>query len=219
MPLSLAGYTDLQATALDFMERTGVTADVAAAPVWIQLAEAKLNRELGAVETDQALTGTINSRRIDISAYSFVEVIALFVVDPTSGDEVEVKKRGDGTFPYLATAGQPKLWAVDGTNIDFDVPCDAAYTFRMRYRQRFALATTSPNWLLTNHPDLYLAATLMWGAGYHEDWPNGTTWGALLDEGIVSVRGIIANANRGELGVDPMLVRVGQRPIYTGSAP
>jgi hypothetical protein len=209
--MALANYSDLQATALRWMERTGV--DDAEAPDWIALAEARLNRELGAVETDATITGTVSSRRIDISSLSMVQPIALYLAE-VGEDEVFITPKADGTFPYLDDSGRPSIWAVDGTNIDFDCPLDAAYPFRLRYREKFNLATASTNWLLTNHPDVYLAATLMWGAGYNEDWPSAPVWKSILDEAIPSIKNTIAQSKRSVSTVDAGLAMVGRSWRY-----
>jgi hypothetical protein len=209
--MALANYSDLQATALRWMERTGV--DDAEAPDWIALAEARLNRELGAVETDATITGTVSSRRIDISSLSMVQPIALYLAE-VGEDEVFITPKADGTFPYLDDSGRPSIWAVDGTNIDFDCPLDAAYPFRLRYREKFNLATAATNWLLTNHPDVYLAATLMWGAGYNEDWPNAPVWKSILDEAIPSIKNTIAQSKRSVSTVDAGLAMVGRSWRY-----
>ena len=211
--MALANYTDLQATALDWMERAGSTRDVAACPDWIALGESRLNRELGAVETDATITGTIDSRSIDISSLSMVQPIALYLAE-TGNDEVFITPKADGTFPYLVDSGRPSLWAVDGTNIDFDCPLSDAYPFRLRYRQKFNLATSPTNWLLTNHPDVYLAATLMWGAGYSESWSNGSAWKTILEEAIPSIKNTIAQSKRAVATVDPALPRIGRGRRY-----
>ena len=204
--MAIATYSDLKTKVASWGRRAGNSTFVAEVPDIITLAEARLNRELPAVETDQALTGTLDSRRISISAYSVVEPIALFLAE-TGLDEREVKFKADGTFPYLATSGRPKFVARDGDYLDFDCPLDSAYPFRFRYRQKFNLSDAAPtNWLLTNHPDVYLAACLMWGAGYREDWPNGAAFKSILDEGIPSVRNIIAQSKRGVLSVDKGLL-------------
>lgn len=208
--MALSNYTDLQASALDWMERAGVARDVAACPDWITLAEARLNRELGAVETDTTITGTVGSRTIDISSIAMVQPIALFLAQ-VGRDEVLLTPKADGTFPYLTSSGVPKYWAIDGQAVDFDRPLDQAYPFRIRYRERFNLAQSSTNWLLTSNPDLYLAAVLMWGAGYNEDWSNGTVWKTILDEGIPSVKNLIAQNKRAVATVDPALARIGRR--------
>lgn len=201
----IASYATLQSEALAFMDRAGQAAQVSAAPTWVQMAEARLNRELGALETDTTLTGTLDSRTISISSLSIVEPVALFLAE-TDRDEVEIDQQADGSFPYLDVSGKPAKWAIDGTNIDFDRPLDSAYPFRFRYRQKLALATTDPNWLLTEHPDVYLAATLMWGAGYNEDWPNGQVWKMGLDEGLESVRKVLQQRRRGMLRVDEAII-------------
>ena len=200
--MSISTYSDLKTKVASWGRRAGNSTFVAEVPDIITLAEARLNRELPAVETDSTLTGTVSSRRIDISAVSMVEPIALFLAE-TGLDERQVFFKADGTFPYLVTEGRPKFVAVDGTYLDFDCPLDSAYPFRLRSRNRFSLSDANPtNWLLTNHPDVYLAASLMWGAGYREDWPNGAAFKSILDEGIPSVRNIIAQGKRGVLTVD-----------------
>ncbi len=204
--MAIANYSDLKTKVASWGRRAGNATFVAEVPDIITLAEGRLNRELPAVETDTTLTGVLNNRRIDISAVSMVEPIALFIA-AIGMDEREVRFKADGTFPYLTTSGRPSFAAIDGTNIDFDRPLDAAYPFRFRYRQKFNLSdSATTNWLLTNHPDIYLAACLMWGAGYREDWPNGAAFKSILDEGIPSVRNIIAQSKRGVLSVDKGLL-------------
>lgn len=208
MPLS--NYAELQASALDWMTRAGQTGQVAD---WITLAEARLNRELGAVETDATIVGVPGARSINVSSLAMVQPIALFLA-VVGNDEFLLTPKADGTFPYLTSPGTPRVWAVDGTNIDFDRPVDQAYPFRLRYRQRFALATSSTNWLLTNHPDVYLAATIMWGAGYNEDWNGGSVWKGILDQAIPSVRKTIAQNKRAIASVDRALVGIGRSYRY-----
>lgn len=200
--MAIANYTDLKTAVANWMARSDVSGE---AGDFIMLAEARLNRELPAVETDVTLTGTIDSRRIDISAQNCVEPIALFLAE-TGSDEVEIQQQSDGAFPYLTASGRPSIWSVDGANIDFDRPLDAAYPFRFRLRQKFALSDGSPtNWLLTNHPDLYLAATLIWGGVFIQNFAYAAPFSAALEDGIPSVRNIIAQSKRGTLRVDPAL--------------
>jgi hypothetical protein len=216
--MALANYTDLQATALTWMTRSGFTGDVTAAPDWVTLAEARLNRELEPLETDASLTGAVSSNTLDISAISpaMVEPVALFIAPVGTGDEVMLQPQAADTLALLSTNFVPRQWAINSpTQIILDTPCDQAYRFRFRYVSRFALASTTTNWLLTNHPDIYLAAVLMWGAGYNEEFQNGQVWKALLDEGVQSVRSTINQQHRGTLRVDPMLSRIGRRWYYT----
>jgi hypothetical protein len=90
--------------------------------------------------------------------------------------------------------------------IDFDCPLDQAYSFRFRFRQRYALSdSATTNWLLTNHPDVYLNAVLLWGGVYTSDGERAVAQKVLLDEAIEEVRNVIAEQSRAVLTVDPGL--------------
>lgn len=205
--MAIANYSDLQAFIQNMMARSDLSGNVAD---FITLAEARLNREIPAVETDVTLTGTEGSRRIDVSAYSVVSPLALFIND--NGKEREVTQHTDGTFPYTDTEGSPVRWAMDGSNIDFDCPLSEAFTFRFRIRQRYALSdSATTNWLLTNHPDIYLAASLIWGGGYTKDFEYAGIFNSSLLSGIESVKTIIGEQNRAVLTVDNALKAVGYR--------
>lgn len=202
--MSITNYTELQAAITTWMTRGDISGQAADC---IALAEAGLNRELSPVETDATLTGVLDSRSIDISALAMVEPIALFLAD-TGYDEVQLTMKEDGTFAYRSTSSYPRFWAIDGTNIDFDCPLDQAYPFRFRYRQRFTLSDAAPtNWLLTNHPDLYLAASIVWGGIFIQDNDASARWVSILNSALPSVRNIIAQSKRGTLTVDTALQR------------
>lgn len=201
--MALANYSDLKSSIATWMARSdmsGTAADV------VTLAEGRLNRELEAVETTVTLTGVANSRTIDVSAYSIIEPISLWVTPGSGQDEDEVEFKAPGTFAYLDSAGQPGMVALNGTNLKFDRPCDQAYSFRFHYRGRFALSdSATTNDLLTNHPDVYLAACLVWGNVYIMDAAKAAGFKALLDEFIRETKSHLAQRKRGTLTVDPAL--------------
>lgn len=206
--MAITNYTELKAALPNWMTRGDLASQSAEC---ISLAEASLNRELNPVEVDTTLTGIVSSRSIDITALNCVDPIGLFLAS-AGVKEIEVTRKQDGTFPYRSTNGYPRYWAIDGTNIDFDCPLDQAYPFRFRFRQRFALSDAAPtNWLLTNHPDVYLASVIVWGSVFIQDAPSIQTWVSILNSALPSVRSIIAQSNRAIATVDPALMR---RPLY-----
>ena len=216
--MALDTYDNLQTAVLDWMVRSELTGQV---EDWITLAEARLNRELQAVTDDNTLTGTSGSREISTSAISVVEPIGLWLVDSDTGDERLVTKR-DG-FAYLDESDEPSFWEFDddasAPKIKFDVKLDAAYSFRFRSRNRFALSdAATTNWLLTNHPDIYLTATIMWGGGYTKGYEEAAVFKGILEEGIPEVRNIIAQGKRAVLTVDPAIVAVNRLPFYDGAS-
>ena len=202
--MAITTYSELQTAITDYMARSDLTGNV---EDFIALAEARLNRLLKMVETDTTLTGTAASRRIDISSLSLIQPIALFAV--SNGDEVEISRKPDGSFAYDDTAGLPSFYGLDGTNIDFDRPLDQAYTFRFRYQGRFALSDAAPtNKLLTENPDVYLSASIVWGSIYIKDASQAAGFKSILDEFVTETKNILSQAKRGTLTVDPALVRV-----------
>lgn len=208
-------YSELQSEALAWMRRAGQSAK---APLWIQLAEAKLNRKIDYMEVESTLDCEVSSREVDISALSVKEPVALFLTE-NNGNELELTPKAKGTFPFADTDAKPRYWSTDDDDIIFDCPADETYSLRFVYRQTLALSDAAPtNWLLTDHPDVYLAATLMWGAGYNEAWEHGTVWKSLLDEAIPEIKSQITARKRAVLTVDPTLQMIGRRRyLYTQS--
>lgn len=197
-------YTWLLAAVSDWMARSDLTGKAAD---FIRLGELGLNRELRGADVDLIVTGTVGQDYIDISSILPVTATALFR-QVAAGTEVEVLPRQDGTFEYIDSQGCPQIWAIDQLAIQFDRPLDQAYTFRFCYRERFQLSDDFPaNWLLRDHADLYLAASIVWGSLYIQDPTKLGTWPQVLDRGIASVKRILSKSRRGLLTVDPALTR------------
>jgi len=196
--MAITTYDELKAAVLDWMARSDVTATTGD---FVSLAEARLNRELGPITTDATLTGIPGSRRIDISSLSIVQPIALHVV--VYGNEESVNLRPDGSFPYLEDIAQPSYAAFEGTNIDFNTILDLPYSFRLTYQARLALSDAVPtNWLLEQHPDLYLAACITWGGLYIKSDAEAAKWRVLADDCLASVKNIESKKRRGILGTE-----------------
>lgn len=152
--MAIGTYSELQTAIANWSDRADLTARI---PEYITLAESRLNRELRlrVMESDQPLTGVVDSRNIALPS-GFIEPLALWL----EGANGRVGLRFvPAEITSFTASGQPKYWTVNGTNISFERPCDAAYSFTLRMLQSFALSDSSPtNWLLTNHPDAYLLA-------------------------------------------------------------
>ena len=201
--MAISTYAELQAAITYWMDRSDLSGN---AEDFITLAEARLNRLIDAVETNASLTGTVDSRNVDVSALSIIEPIAIYVTDGVSGDELEVEIVAPGTYAFDDTSDRPGYVALDGDNLVFDRPLDQAYAIRFRYRGRFALSDAAPtNGLLTNHPDVYLAASIMWGGVYIADANKVQGFKILLDEFISETRNHLSQAKRSVLKPDRAL--------------
>ncbi|MBY3073401.1 hypothetical protein HFO71_24100 [Rhizobium laguerreae] len=205
MPFS--NYSELQSSITDWMARndlTGVAAD------FITLGEAGLNRELKQVGTTAALTGVSGQNYIDISALSIIEPRALFIED--SDAEYEMTKMELGTYTQHEFSGRPSIWSIEGSRIVFDRELDQAYPFRFVYTGRFALSDAAPtNEFLTENPDLYMAASIVWGSVYVKSAPDISMWSQMLAAFLASVKHTEARKARGDMVVDPALLVIGRR--------
>lgn len=180
--MAISTYSELQTAVSNWMVRSDLAGSAAE---FITLAESRLTRKLPLREmwTTAPLTGAVDARTIALPT-DYVE--AAFLKLTTDGGRADpITPYTVDTLPYTQTSGSPCGWAVDGATIALDRPCDQAHTFDFRYRQRFSLSDGSPtNWLLTNHPDVYLAAVLMWGGAFVKNINEAVQWKGLLDEAI-----------------------------------
>lgn len=198
-------FADLKSTIANFMARNDLTADI---PSMVRLCEYRLNRELVGLEIDTILDDAeIGDSTIDVSDLAIIEAISLHIVQ-TEGADTPITKGRD--FPRDTTSGRPLQWEyIDGYNayIQFDRPIDQAYDFRLRHTQRFQLVEDgATNWLLTNHEDVYLAAALVWGGGFTQDFPLAAVYKSVLDEGIRSIRSTVARRKLSVASVDRALL-------------
>jgi hypothetical protein len=203
--MSIGTYAELQAAITDFMARSDVSGNAAN---FIALGEARLNRLLGVVGTTAALTGVVGSDEIDISALSVHEPQNLYVTYGTS--ELCLTPRALGTYSTTTIQGCPSIWAIEAQKIKLDRPLETANTFRFVYLGRFALSDAAPtNEFLTNHPDLYLAASIVWGCTYTKDGAI-SMWKSMLDEFVAEVSAENSRKKRSVLTTDPALSLIGR---------
>ena len=201
--MAISTFSELKTAISTWMDRSDLSGSAAD---FITLAEARLNREIELIETDVTLTGTANSRNVSVSSLSIIEPLSVFLADTAGGDEVEISIRTPGTFPRDDTAGFPGYVALNGNNLAFDRPLDAAYSIRFRYQGRFALSDAAPtNDLLTYHPDVYLAASIVWGGVYIADAGKVQGFRTLLDEAMFEVKQSLSQRKRGVSVPDPAL--------------
>jgi hypothetical protein len=179
--MSIATYAELQAAAANWLVRTDLTARI---PEFITLAEARLNRVLRArlAEVEGVLTATVGARTIPLPA-DFAEPLAFWIVRETRRREMRLVE--PSLMDTSTSPGEPRAWAVDGSNVAFDRPCDQAYGFVLRMLAKFALSDGTPtNALLADYPDAYLFATLCEAAPFLRDAELISTYEARLQRAL-----------------------------------
>lgn len=163
--MAITTYSELQTAIANWVHRSNLTSRI---PEFIALAEARLNRDLRlrTMESNESISTSIGSRTVALPT-GFLEPLALFIERSTGRDALTFRP---SRMETTAASGEPEFWTVDGTNIAFERPANAVYSLTFKMLKAFALSdSVTTNWLLTNYPDLYLAATLVEAFGYGQD--------------------------------------------------
>ena len=177
--MALANYTDLIASLPNWTKR----ADLASLyPDFVTLAEARIGRDVRvqAQIVTATLTTTSGTRGVTLPT-DFLEAQSVTVssVSPVATLAAVVPEYLNRRYPDDYQAGQPVLYSISGTSLLLGPTPDAAYDIALTYYARFdGLEANSTNWLMTNHPGVYLSAVMaeasiytmedsgMWNAKY-----------------------------------------------------
>jgi hypothetical protein len=101
-------------------------------------------------------------------------------------------------LPITTATNIPQYWAIDGNNIAFDCPANAAYSYAFRYVKDYALSVSAPtNDILTAHPDLYLFGALHEAAIYTFDNEKAGLWNQKYQAALESANSAESMAFKG----------------------
>jgi hypothetical protein len=214
----ITSYVTLQTAIGDYLKRDQDTQLTAAFPGFIQLFEAKMNRELFVRQMEQRSTTTIDIGTTEPEMISlpdnFQSMRRVRLSSVTGKPSLEFRsgtQMDEFRFTNSNTPGQPRYFTIFGTEMELAPTPDANHTIEMIYRQNIPpLSSNATNWLLTLAPDLYLYGALLESAPYIKEDERIQVWGlgfkTALDE--LNLLGLTSTFNSG-----PMTVRTsGQTP-------
>lgn len=157
--MALASYTDLQAAVASWLHRDDLTANV---PDFIALAESRIARDLRLHRqiTSGDLTVVAGTQTIALPS-GWLEFRSLRLVAPDTSLEYLSGPQFVARYP-AADTGSPAHYTIEGGNLRLGPTPDAGGTVAATYFARVpALSdSASTNWLLTEHPGLYLFGAL-----------------------------------------------------------
>jgi len=158
--VSLANYTDLQNALVGFSKRSDLTSQL---PDFIALAESRIARDLRLRKQIVTTTlSTVAGTQYVTAPSDFLEAENFTVnTSPPRPMSVVTPELLDVKYPAGTLTGVPAVYCLVGDQIRFGPTPDAVYSISLDYYQRIpALASAPTNWLLTNHPSLYLSAAM-----------------------------------------------------------
>jgi hypothetical protein len=174
----ITDYASLQTELQSWLwNRTDVVARI---PVFVQLCEAQMNRRLQARLSVVRVAVTIADETLALPD-DFAGAISIlsgsnppFELDFVTPDGLSLRANGAGA----AQSGNPDTYTVEGQNLRFYPRPDTPMPAMLTYRQRIpALSNSNPsNWILANHPDVYLYGALMQSAPWLRDDQRVAMW-------------------------------------------
>ena len=198
--MAIASYADLQASIANFLARDDLTAQI---PDFIQLAEARINRELETREQE---------KRVQAALVAGDEYIAL----PTDLREVREVKLNTSPLTVLSYAsptgldtqyssngqGKPQGYSIVGKEMKVRPVPDSGYTMEIVYIGDVdALSAVSTPTLFTRSPDLYLYGALTEAYVYLLDEQRAAQYDEKFTRAINEVR---MDEERSHYGTGPL---------------
>ena len=194
-PEIISNYTELQDAIENWMNRSDISDEGVSAMV-IDLAEARLNRltidhpkrlkrnDSFVVDSqyEDAPTDLWTVKRFQLNT-SPVQLLESLTVE-----EIAEKRM------YLTASSRPIYYArvagTDGTEqFEFLPTPGGSYTGLLVYIQAIpALASNATNWLLDDHPDVYLQASILEAHIWAQDWEQADRWEARLTRSLQTLR-------------------------------
>ena len=183
--MALATYSDLLASIAAWLNRTDLTAVI---PDFVTMAEANISRDLRLRKqiTTSTLTTIANTRGVALpSDWLSFENVSLLTTPERQITYAPVEHL-DVVYPNNGRVDTPSLYTIEGDSVLFGPTPDAAYTVSSLSFARFAaLSTALTNWLLTNHPTVYLYSCLTVGYTYLKDFESAKQFDARY-QGVVA---------------------------------
>jgi hypothetical protein len=176
-------YSELKSSIADFLNRQDLTSVI---PTFIQLCEADLNRTVRHKSMLTRATATLDTHFTALPA-DFLEAKNIQLnTEPVTSLQYVTMEHADLLRQKYTTTGVPKYYALVGDTIEV-VPLPAEdYTIELTYYKKIPSLSDSStsNWLLSSHPDVYLYGSLMQAAPYLKDDERIAVWGPLYRQFI-----------------------------------
>jgi hypothetical protein len=173
MAYPIANYSDLTQALEDYLDRPALASFI---PQFVANFEALVNRKVRHRKMVASTTLTTSSGSTTLPT-DFIAVVDLFWSGSPPKAMVEWD---DATFEnqygQLST-GLPSGYLIRGNNILIAPVDDTASRYTLIYYQKIpTLVTGSTNWLLTDHPDIYLTGCLAAAEEFQANPDEGGYW-------------------------------------------
>ena len=157
-------------------------------PQFITMAEDRFNRNLRVPQMEDESTSTVEAITVTLPT-DFQELIAVYI----GPDQAVIEQIGVAALRrcWLTTdTGEPQAFALQSAReMMFGPTPDQEYDVVINYYAKIPALTeaTPENWLLDEHPDLYLAGALAAAFAYMVDAERGRYWDAQTQQKLAEI--------------------------------
>lgn len=175
-------YSDLVAAIGRWLNRADVEPSI---PDFIAMAEAQINRRLtgaGVTSARQRATAIVDSEYAAMPA-DFARPVSVRLSTGARVETISLESLETLKSAWPDETGAPRYMSLVGgeTPLRFWPTPDAAYTVELTYQARLEPlgADEATNWVLSDHPDVYLYGALAQSAPFLGEDARLATWSAL----------------------------------------
>ena len=187
--MAITTYAELQTATANWLDRSDLTARI---PEFIELAEANFNRvirqpDMITKNDSFSIAGrytTLPADTLEIVriVLDLTPVVVLEYVTPEEISERRTYLTGTGKPIYFTTIGG------SANQLEVLRSPDDTYTASIIYYTRIPALADGTNWLLTNHPDIYLFGALVEAEPYLKNDERMPMWTSRLDKALSDLR-------------------------------
>ena len=187
--MAITTYAELQTATANWLDRSDLTDRI---PEFIELAEANFNRvirqpDMITKNDSFSIAGrytTLPTDTLEIVriVLDLTPVIVLEYMTPEELSERRITLTGTGKPYYFTTIGG------SANQLEVLRSPDDTYTASIIYYTRIPALADGTNWLLTNHPDIYLFGALVEAEPYLKNDERMPMWTSRLDKALNDLR-------------------------------
>lgn len=185
--MALTTYAELKASIADWLVRDDLTTVV---DDFVDMAEADMNRHLKHWRMEGRVTLSVSGQYTDLPT-DFVAFRKVTLSD-TVPRRMELMSRATMQEEREAasdTTGAPEYYALTDGDLEVFPSPDDTYSVDLAYVEKVPALSDSntTNWVLDNHPDLYLAGSMIYASAYEKDDQAEAKWQARFNGLLESI--------------------------------
>ena len=164
--MALNTYTALKASLANWLNRSDLTTEIA--DDFIKLAEADFNSKLRVRAMITQADVTVSAETASLPT-DFLQIRDFYILSGQTKTPLTYTTPAQmDTTTGTSTTGKPTTYTILGDTFRFSPKPDTTYTAKVNYYKRFSAlsGSVSTNYILTNHPAIYLYGSLFHAANF-----------------------------------------------------